>query len=187
MAKRQVANLSPAPKRLIGYARVSTDDQVHDAHMDELHAASCERILQEHGSGASRARLVLTRLLGDLTAGEVLVVVRLDRLARSVSYLLKVIEDLEERGVHFRSIPDPIDTSTRRASHGPREAGRAQAIGSLSAPCARRSPDEAHRSYCHCRSRPVATRHCQPARSDGRAAGARWTQMAAIICSQFAG
>ena len=50
MAKRQVANTSPAPKRLIGYARVSTDDQVHDAQMDELRAAGCERIFQEHGS-----------------------------------------------------------------------------------------------------------------------------------------
>ncbi|WP_428411912.1 recombinase family protein [Pararhizobium sp.] len=112
MAKRQVANPSPAPKRLIGYARVSTEDQVHDVQMDELRAAGCERIFQEQGSGASRARPVLTRLLGDLTAGDVLVVVRLDRLARSVSHLLQVIEDLEERGVHFRSIRDPIDTST---------------------------------------------------------------------------
>ncbi len=97
---------------LIGYARVSTDDQVHDAQMDELRAAGCERIFQEHGSRASRARPVLTRLLGELAAGDVLVVVRLDRLARSVSHLLQVIEDLEERGVHFRSIRDPIDTST---------------------------------------------------------------------------
>lgn len=64
MAKRQVANPSPAPKRLIGYARVSTDDQVHDAQMDELRAAGCEQIFQEQGSGASRARPVLTRLLG---------------------------------------------------------------------------------------------------------------------------
>jgi DNA invertase Pin-like site-specific DNA recombinase len=112
MAKRLGANPPSGPKRLIGYVRVSTDDQVHDAQMDELRAAGCERIFREHGSGASRARPVLTRLLGDLTAGDVLVVVRLDRLARSVSHLLQVIEDLEERGVHFRSIRDPIDTST---------------------------------------------------------------------------
>jgi DNA invertase Pin-like site-specific DNA recombinase len=80
--------------------------------MDELRAAGCERIFQEHGSGASRVRPVLTRLLGKLVAGDVLVVVRLDRLARSVSHLLTVIEELEGRGVHFRSIRDPIDTST---------------------------------------------------------------------------
>ncbi len=52
------------------------------------------------------------QLLKDLGAGDVLVVVRLDRLARSVSHLLEVIEDLEKRGVHFRSLRDPIDTST---------------------------------------------------------------------------
>jgi DNA invertase Pin-like site-specific DNA recombinase len=117
MAKRQTVNVPRPLTRQIGYARVSTDDQVHDAQIDELRAAGCDRIYQEHGSGASRARPVLTKLLGELTAGEltagdVLVVVRLDRLARSVSHLLAVIEDLEERGVHFRSIRDPIDTST---------------------------------------------------------------------------
>jgi len=112
MAKRQTVNVQQPLKRLIGYARVSTDDQVHDAQIDELRAAGCDRIYQEHGSGASRARPVLTKLLGELTTGDVLVVVRLDRLARSVSHLLAVIEDLEARGVHFRSIRDPIDTST---------------------------------------------------------------------------
>jgi DNA invertase Pin-like site-specific DNA recombinase len=112
MAKRQVANPSQASGRLIGYARVSAEDQVYDGQMDELHAAGCERIFQEHGSGPSSTRPVLTRLLGDLTAGDVLVVVQLDRLARSVSHLLQLIEDLEDRGVHFRSIRDPIDTST---------------------------------------------------------------------------
>ncbi|NTG29984.1 recombinase family protein [Agrobacterium rhizogenes] len=77
-----------------------------------MRAAGCHRIHQEHGSGASRARPILTKLLKDLVAGDVLVVVRLDRLARSVSHLLDVIEDLEKRGVHFRSLRDPIDTST---------------------------------------------------------------------------
>jgi DNA invertase Pin-like site-specific DNA recombinase len=112
MPKRQVANPLPAPKRLIGYARVPTDDRVHDTQMDELRAAGCERIFLEHGSGASRPRPVLTGLLAELSAGDVLVVVRLDRLAQSVSHLLLVIEDLEQRGVHFKSIRDPIDTST---------------------------------------------------------------------------
>lgn len=106
--------VSPPPlqQRLIGYARVSTEDQVNDAQVDELRAAGCHRIHQEHGSGASRARPVLTKVLKDLSAGDVLVVVRLDRLARSVSHLLDVIENLEKRGVHFRSLRDPIDTST---------------------------------------------------------------------------
>lgn len=112
MAKQQVANASPALMRLIGYARVSTDDKVHDAQIDELRAAGCERVFQETGSGGLRGRPVLTRLLNDLTAGDVLVVVRLDRLARSVGHLLRVIEDLVARGIHFRSLRDPIDTST---------------------------------------------------------------------------
>ena len=58
------------------------------------------------------ARPVLARLLRDIAAGETLVVVRLDRLARSVSHLLSVIEQLEARGAHFRSLRDPIDTTT---------------------------------------------------------------------------
>lgn len=112
MSELEGSDPSPAPQRLIGYARISTDDQASDTQVDELRAAGCERIFEEHGSGASRARPVLTRLLGDLAAGDVLVVVRLDRLACSLVHLLQVIVDLEKRGVHFRSIRDPIDTST---------------------------------------------------------------------------
>lgn len=108
------SSLSPAPpvRRLIGYARVSTEEQATDAQVDELRAAGCHTILQEHGSGASRARPILIKLLHEIRPGDVLVVVRLDRLARSVSHLLDVIERLEERGAHFRSLRDPIDTST---------------------------------------------------------------------------
>lgn len=111
MAKQQTADVQPL-QRLVGYARVSADDQANDTQLDELRGAGCDRIYQEHGTGVSRARPVLTKLLGELTSGDVLVVVRLDRLARSVSHLLQVIRDLEHRGVHFRSIHDPIDTST---------------------------------------------------------------------------
>ncbi len=111
MAKQQPVNVQPQ-QRLVGYARVSTDDHAHDTQLDELREAGCDRIYQEHGSGPSHARLVLNKLLSELTAGDVLIVVRLDRLARSVSHLLQVIQDLEKRGVHFRSIHDPIDTST---------------------------------------------------------------------------
>lgn len=98
--------------RQIGYARVSTDEQATEAQEIELRAAGCDIIVQEHGSGASRARPALSRLMSDISAGDVLVVVRLDRLARSVSHLLEVIEDLTAKGAHFRSLRDPIDTST---------------------------------------------------------------------------
>ena len=98
--------------RLIGYARVSTDEQATEAQEMELRAAGCETIVQEHGSGASRARPALAKLLREIGAGDTLVVVRLDRLARSVSHLLEVIEDLTAKGAHFRSLRDPIDTTT---------------------------------------------------------------------------
>ena len=98
--------------RLIGYARVSTEDQGTDPQLDELRAAGCETVLEEHASGADRSRPVLARLLRDIRSGETLVVVCLDRLARSVSHLLAVIDQLEASGAHFRSLRDPIDTTT---------------------------------------------------------------------------
>src|SRR5580692_545294 len=107
-----IARKNAAPARLIGYARVSTDEQGTDPQRDELLAAGCSTILEEHASGADRSRPMLARLLRDIAAGETLVVVRLDRLARSVSHLLSVIEQLEASGAHFRSLRDPIDTST---------------------------------------------------------------------------
>jgi DNA invertase Pin-like site-specific DNA recombinase len=97
---------------LIGYARVSTEEQGTDPQRDELRAAGCDAILEEHASGTDRSRPVLARLLREIRPGETLVVVRLDRLARSVSHLLAVIEQLEASGGHFRSLRDPIDTTT---------------------------------------------------------------------------
>jgi len=101
-----------APGRLIGYARVSTDEQGTDPQLDELRDAGCLTIQEEHASGADRSRPVLARLLREIRPAETLVVVRLDRLARSVSHLLAVIEQLEAKGAHFRSLRDPIDTTT---------------------------------------------------------------------------
>src|SRR6266851_607472 len=98
--------------RLVGYARVSTEDQGTDPQLDELRAAGCHVVHEEHASGADRSRPVLARLLREIRSGETLVVVRLDRLARSVSHLLAVIEQLEGKGAHFRSLRDPIDTTT---------------------------------------------------------------------------
>jgi DNA invertase Pin-like site-specific DNA recombinase len=97
-----MAATNASPRHLIGYARVSTEEQAADAQVDELRPAGCQVLHQEHGSGASRARPVLGRPMREIGAGDVLVVVRLDRLARSVSHLLAV----------FRSLRDPIDTST---------------------------------------------------------------------------
>ncbi|MDN5925555.1 MAG: recombinase family protein [Hyphomicrobiales bacterium] len=98
--------------RLIGYARVSTDEQATQVQEMDLRAAGCHEIVEEHASGASRARPALSKLLREIRAGDTLVVVRLDRLARSVSHLLQVIEELTAKRAHFRSLHDPIDTTT---------------------------------------------------------------------------
>ncbi|HYC05640.1 MAG TPA: recombinase family protein [Azospirillaceae bacterium] len=97
---------------LIGYARVSTEEQTTDPQLDELRRAGCTRIHQDVMSGASRARPELRKALAALRPGDTLLVVRLDRLARSLSHLLEVVEDLDRRSVGFRSLNDPIDTTT---------------------------------------------------------------------------
>ena len=107
-----VQNESSSLPRFIGYARVSTEDQTTHSQVDALKAAGCHLIHEEHASGASSSRPVLRGLLTSIRRGDVLVVVRLDRLARSVSHLLEVIGRLEARGAHFRSLCDPIDTSS---------------------------------------------------------------------------
>ena len=97
---------------LIGYARVSTDEQTTDPQIDALKAAGCSIILRESASGASRARPQLKLAVERCRQGDVLVVVRIDRLARSLSHLLEIIEALDARGAGFRSLGDPIDTTS---------------------------------------------------------------------------
>lgn len=97
---------------MIGYARVSTEDQSTDAQISQLRAAGCDQILEENASGGDRSRPVLRRALERVRAGDTLVVVRIDRLARSLSHLLEVIEGLQAKGAAFRSLQDPIDTAS---------------------------------------------------------------------------
>jgi DNA invertase Pin-like site-specific DNA recombinase len=97
---------------LIGYARVSTEDQITDRQLDELRAAGCAEVFEEHASGGNRDRPVLAQALARVRAGDTLVVVSLDRLARSLSHLLVVIEGLQARGAFFRSLRDPVDTAS---------------------------------------------------------------------------
>lgn len=94
------------------YARVSTEGQDLDPQTDELRKDGFDVLVVEKASGASRTRPELGRLVRQMRAGDVLKVVRIDRLARSVSHLLEVIETLERKGAHFRSLRDPIDTTT---------------------------------------------------------------------------
>jgi len=96
----------------IGYARVSTDDQTPLPQSEALKIAGCAEIHQEQASGGNRARPVLARVLERIQKGDTLVVVRIDRLARSLSHLLEIIERLEAKGAFFRSLEDPIDTAS---------------------------------------------------------------------------
>jgi hypothetical protein len=97
---------------LIGYARVSTDEQTTDPQLDALRAAGCTTIHREHASGGDRSRPELKRAIERCRAGDVLVVVRIDRLARSLAHLLEIIEALDAKRAGFRSLGDPIDTTS---------------------------------------------------------------------------
>jgi DNA invertase Pin-like site-specific DNA recombinase len=99
---------------LIGYARVSTreDRQVLDRQLDALAAAGCERVFEDRLSGAQADRAGLSACLDYLRRGDVLTVLDLDRLGRRARELISLIEDLEQRGVAFRALNSPMDTTT---------------------------------------------------------------------------
>jgi DNA invertase Pin-like site-specific DNA recombinase len=97
---------------LIGYVRVSTDGQDTAAQHDALRAAGCTIIFKEKASGGARARPQLQRAIAKARPGDILLVTRLDRLARSLPHLLETIRSLENKGANFRSLNDPIDTSS---------------------------------------------------------------------------
>jgi DNA invertase Pin-like site-specific DNA recombinase len=96
----------------IGYARVSTKDQVLDLQIDALNKDGCELIFKETASGAKTDRPELQRLLNHLRKGDIVVVYKLDRLGRSLKHLLEVVAELNQKEVGIRSINDAIDTTT---------------------------------------------------------------------------
>lgn len=98
--------------RLIGYARVSTEDQRPEMQIDALRKAGCDPIYIEHRSGADRKRPELAKVLEAIGPGDVLVVWKLDRLGRSLPHLIEVVDDLAARKVGFRSLTEAIDTTT---------------------------------------------------------------------------
>jgi DNA invertase Pin-like site-specific DNA recombinase len=100
---------------LIGYARVSTDDQDLAIQRASLKEVGCRRIYEEKVSGATRDRLQLTRLLDHIREQDVLVVTRLDRLARSTHDLLEIAELLRDTGAGLRSIGEPWADTTSAA------------------------------------------------------------------------
>lgn len=99
---------------LLGYARVSTEDQLLNLQRDALIKAGVEegRIYEEQVSGVATKRPQLLECLRSLRAEDVLVVWRLDRLGRSVPELIKIMDDLHKRGIGFRSLSESIDTTT---------------------------------------------------------------------------
>ncbi len=97
---------------LIGYARVSTNDQETNAQVAALKNAGCDRIYQEKASGGRWDRPELHRLLDQLRKGDVLVVWKLDRLSRSLRDVLIIMEQLGEAEAGFRSLTEAIDTTT---------------------------------------------------------------------------
>lgn len=98
---------------IFGYARVSTDGQTLDAQREALKAAGAETLFAETISGARSDRRELGRMLARLAAGDVVLVTRLDRLARSTRDLLNILATMAERGASFRSLAEAwADTTT---------------------------------------------------------------------------
>jgi DNA invertase Pin-like site-specific DNA recombinase len=97
---------------LVGYARVSTIDQNPALQMDALRAAGCDRIFTEKASGSHRDRPQLQAALDYLREGDVLVVWKLSRLARSLKQVIKTVSDMDERNVGLKVLTQKIDTTT---------------------------------------------------------------------------
>ncbi len=97
---------------LIGYARVSTQDQTLDLQTDALKQAGCEKLFTDTTSGAKSERPGLQEAMNHLRAGDTLVVWRLDRLGRTLKHLIATITDLSEKGIGFKSLQENMDTTT---------------------------------------------------------------------------
>ncbi len=97
---------------IIGYARVSTEDQNLDLQFDALKKAGCEKIFQDKISGMKEERDGLSQALEIVRSGDTLVVWKLDRLGRSLQHLISVINNLKNKGIYFRSIQESLDTSS---------------------------------------------------------------------------
>lgn len=96
----------------IGYARVSTTDQDLALQLDALRGAGCERVFEDKESGAKADRPGLAAALSFARAGDVLVVWRLDRLGRSLPDLVRIVADLEGKGIGFESLQEKIETGS---------------------------------------------------------------------------
>lgn len=99
---------------MFGYARTSTDDQRYglEDQVERLRAAGCEDVRQEHVSGAAAVRQELDRLLGYMRRDDVLIVTKIDRLARNTLKLAEIVATLDKIGAGLKILDTPIDTTT---------------------------------------------------------------------------
>lgn len=97
---------------IIGYGRVSTEDQRLDAQIEALKNGGAERIFADKISGSKRKRPELDKMLDQLRRGDVVLVTKYDRLARSLTDLLDIVAQIEEAEAGFRSLAEDIDTTT---------------------------------------------------------------------------
>lgn len=97
---------------LIGYARISTNDQNLDTQKDALRKTGCEKVFIEQMSGGVDSRPELDRAMETLNEGDTLIVWRLDRLGSSLKHLIELTTELEEKGIGLRSLIEAIDTTT---------------------------------------------------------------------------
>ena len=106
-------NINAPPARLVGYARVSTSGQTLEAQLEQLAEAGCALTYRETASGAKSDRKQLRRMLQELQSGDMVVVTRIDRLARSIFDLFRIVKDITDAGAQFRSLAEPlVDTNT---------------------------------------------------------------------------
>ncbi|EDR4055452.1 recombinase family protein [Citrobacter freundii] len=97
---------------IYGYARVSTNHQDTELQRSALELSGCDHIFEEHASGRKSNRPVLKRLITTMQAGDELVVWKLDRIGRNVLHALLMFQQLQEKGINFRSITDGVDLKT---------------------------------------------------------------------------
>ncbi len=97
---------------IYGYARVSTNHQDTELQRSALELSGCDHIFEEHASGRKSNRPVLKRLITTMQAGDELVVWKLDRIWRNVLHALLMFQQLQEKGINFRSITDGVDLKT---------------------------------------------------------------------------
>lgn len=97
---------------IIGYARVSTQDQNSELQVDALEKAGAEQVFQERVTGKLRERPELSQCLRTLRKGDILVVWKLDRLARSLKDLVEIVQDIHDREIGFKSLTESIDTTS---------------------------------------------------------------------------